>query len=239
MTFLLNFLKRVAQGIALLVGAIVLYLAYSYYTTVYHYNYRLTLEVEADGKVYSGSSVISVTVYDNRQARWSHPGWATSAWGGSPGVDLGECGVLLVSVEPTFYQVSPGVHRPFGGAALPFAAFFGAKPPLLGELNEANLIQMSTIRKRGEVSPLLAQLMWMPAANRPKSAEFFPPNDQAELETRGITVRSLFVEMTNERANYSAIYDRFPWLKNMSQTSPLDHQLLNRLNARTLLGEYR
>ncbi len=238
MAFLLNMVKRLAQGIALVLAAVFLYFAYSFYTTTYHYNYKLTLVVEADGKVHSGSSIISVTVYDNRKALWSHPGWATSAWGGSPWVDLGERGVLLVSVEPTFYQVSPGVHRPFGGAALPFAAFFGAKPPLLGELNEANLIQMSTIRKRGEVSPLLAQLMWMPAANRPKSAEFFPPNDQAELETRGITVRSLFVEMTNERADYSATYDKFPWLKGMQESSPVVHQLPNGLNARTLLGDY-
>lgn len=236
--FLLNLLKRVAQGIALLVGAIVLYLAYSYFTTVYHYNYRLTLEVEADGKVYSGSGVVSATVYDNRGAWWTRSGWKLSAWGASPWVDLGERGLLLVAVEPTFYQAPNGAQRPFGGSAFAFAAFVDVKPPLVDLITEANVARIINSKERGLVSPDRAQLIWMPHRNAPKSAEFYPPNDQSELEARGIQFRGLYVEMTNERADYSAIYDKFPWLKNMSRTSPLDHQLPNGLNARTLLGEY-
>ena len=239
MTFLLNFLKRVAQGIALLVGAIVVYLAYSYYTTVYHYNYKLTLVVEADGKVHSGSSVISVAVNDNRGASWTRSGWKLSAWGASPWVDLGQIGIVLVSVEPAFYQAPNGAQRPFGGSAFAFAAFVGVKSPLVDLITEANVARIINSKERGLVNPNQAQLIWMPHRDAPKRAEFYPPNDRSELETRGIKVRGLYVEMTNERADYSAIYDRFPWLKNMSQTSPLDHQLPNGLNARTLLGEYR
>ncbi len=234
MTFLLNFLKRLAQGIALLVGAIVLYVAYSYYTTVYHYNYRLTLEVEADGKVYSGSSVISVQVEDNRKALWVYPGWATSAWGGSPWVDLSERGVVLVAVEPIFYQAPIGSSRPYGGGALASIAFFPGK-----ELGANDLIQMSKLKERGEINPDRAQIIWMPNPNSPRSAEFFPPNDQAEFETRGIKVRGLYVEMTNEKADFTAIHGKFPWLKTMSKTNPVDHQLPNGLNARTLMGEYK
>jgi len=236
--FLLNLLKRVAQGIALLLGAIVLYVAYSYYTTVYHYNYKLTLVVEADGKVHSGSSIISVFVEDNRGARWVHSGWKSLAWGGSPWVDLGERGVLLVSIEPAFYQAPNGTQRPFAAAALAPAAILGAKQLLAGVFSEVDLTRVINTKGPVEVNLDLAQLMWMPAANRPKSAEFFPPNDQAELETRGIQVRGLFVEMTNERADYSAIYDRFPWLKTMQTRNPVAHQLPNGLSARTLLGEY-
>ena len=239
MAFLLNFLKRVAQGIALLVGAICLYLAYSYFTTVYHYNYRLTLEVEADGKVYSGSGVVSATVYDNRGAWWTRSGWKLSAWGASPWVDLGQIGIVLVSVEPAFYLAPNGAQRPLGGSAFAFAAFVGVKSPLVDLITEANVARIINSKERGLVNPNQAQLIWMPHRDAPKRAEFYPPNDRSELETRGIKVRGLYVEITNERADYSAIYDRFPWLKNMSQTSPLDHQLPNGLNARTLLGEYR
>lgn len=237
--FLLNLLKRVAQGIALLVGAIVLYLAYSYFTTVYHYNYRLTLEVEAGGKVYSGSSVISVTVYDNRKALWTHPGWKSVAWGGSPWVDLGERGVLLVSVEPMIRTLQERASLPFGGGSFALAAILQNEPPFHDLFNELNLTRIAKIKKRGEVKPDRAQLVWMPDPNRPRSAQFFSPNDQFELEARGINIRALYVEMTSERADYSAIYDKFPWLKSMSQTSPLKHRLPNGLNARTLLGEYR
>lgn len=236
--FLLNLLKRVAQGIALLVGAIVLYLAYSYFTTVYHYNYRLTLEVEAGGKVYSGSSVISATVYDKRGAWWTPSGWKLSAWGASPWVDLGERGLLLVAVRPAFYQAPNGAQRPFGGGAFAFAAFVGVKSPLVDLITEANVARIINSKERGLVSPDRVQLIWMPHRNAPKSAEFYPPNDQSELETRGIKVRGLYVEITNERANYSAIHDKFPWLKGMQESSPVVHQLPNGLNARTLLGDY-
>ena len=235
---LLNLLKRVAQGIALLVGAICFYLVYSYFTTVYHYNYRLTLEVEADGKVYSGSSVISVQVEDNRQALWVHPGWATSAWGASPWVDLGERGVVLVSVEPMIRTLQERASLPFGGGSFALAAFLRNEPPFNDLFNELNLTRIAKIKERGEVKPDRAQLVWMPDPNKPKGAQFFPPNDQSELEARGINVRALYVEMTSERADYSAIYEKFPWLKSMSQTSPLKHRLPNGLNARTLLGEY-
>lgn len=238
MAFLLNMVKRLAQGIALVLAAVFLYFAYSFYTTTYHYNYKLTLVVEADGKVHSGSSIISVTVYDNRKALWTHPGWKSVAWGGSPWVDLGEHGVMLVSSKPTFYQVPDGAHRPLGVAGFALAAFWGAKLPIVDLVSEKNLTQIVKIKERGEVSLDLAQLIWMPDPNRPRSAEFYPPNDQAELETRGIQVRGLFVEMTNERADYSATYDKFPWLKGMQESSPVVHQLPNGLNARTLLGDY-
>ena len=101
--YLLNLVKRLAQGLALLIAAVGLYLAYSIYTTTYRYNYKLTLEVEADGKVYSGSSVISVTANDNHKALWVYPGWSTSAWGVSPWVDLGARGVVFVSIAATVY----------------------------------------------------------------------------------------------------------------------------------------
>ena len=64
---------------------------------------------------------------------------------------------------------------------------------------------ITKIKERGEVRPDRAQLVWMPDASGPTSAEFFPPNDLSELEARGIKIRGLYVEITSERADYSAI----------------------------------
>ena len=234
----LTVLKRIAQAFALLIGAIVLYLAYSYFTTVYHYNYKLTLVVEADGKLHSGSSVVAVTVEDNREALWIYPGWKTYARGGSPWVDLGEHGILLVSIAPAFYIVPDGGERPLGGGGFALAAYWGAKWPQTPLVSESHLRQIVKIKERGEVNLDMAQLMWMPNPNAPERAEFFPPKDQSELEKRGIKVRGLYVEMTKDRADDSKMYDKFPWLRKMIKTSPVVHQLPNGLNARTLLGDY-
>ena len=234
----LTVLKRMAQAFALLIGLIVLYLAYDYYTTTYYYNYKLTLEVEADGKVYSGSSVISVVVRDLRKALWSYPGWKTYSRGGSPWVDLGERGVLLVSIEPAFYIVPDGGERPLGAVGFAFAGYWGGKVPRIELISESHLRQIVKIKERGEVNLDMAQLMWMPNPNAPERAEFFPPKDRSELEKRGIKVRGLYVEMTKDRADDSKMYDKFPWLQKMTKTSPVVHQLPNGLNARTLLGDY-
>ena len=234
----LTVLKRIAQGFALLTGLIVLYLAYDYYKTTYYYNYKLTLEVEADGKVYSGSSIISVVVIDNTKALWVHPAWHSESRGGSPWVDLGEHGILLVSIAPAFYIVPDGGERPLGGGGFALAAYWGAKWPQTPLVSESHLRQIVKIKERGEVNLDMAQLMWMPNPNAPERAEFFPPKDRSELGTRGIKVRGLYVEMTKDRADDSKMYDKFPWLRTMTKTSPVVHQLPNRLNARTLLGDY-
>ncbi|MGE3517221.1 MAG: hypothetical protein AB7H53_18970, partial [Hyphomicrobium sp.] len=119
------------------------------------------------------------------------------------------------------------------------AAYWGAKWPQTPLVSESHLRQIVKIKERGEVNLDMAQLMWMPNPNAPERAEFFPPKDRSELGTRGIKVRGLYVEMTKERADYSGIFAKFPWLEAMQKTSPVVHQLPNRLNARTLLGDYR
>ena len=143
---------------------------------------------------------------------------------------------MLVSVEPTFYPAPNGTPRPRAAGGFPLSAYFPGAEPLL---SEENLTQIVKIKRRGEVSLDLAQLMWMPYPNAPRSAEFFPPNDRSELESRGIKVLALYLEMTNERADFTAIHEKFPWLKIMSKTNPVNHELPNGLNARTLMGEYK
>lgn len=87
------------HAVLLAVSAGALYLAFAYNANVKVFRYRLTMEIEADGRMHSASSVIEVKYligYDGLK------NWNSRVRGVAPMIDLGPHGTIIAALD---YQI--------------------------------------------------------------------------------------------------------------------------------------
>ena len=202
-------MKFAAIMVALLVLAA--FAAYSAYDRVFpsgSLRYRLTLEVEVDGKVHTGSGVI--------EARYEiPPRWmlganrvVSSVRGEAVVVDLGSRGVLcslLIGVP----IVNPGGYNA-EAAAVPLRAFGLAGS--IGDIEESTLKRLSSVNARSDMRlSSLPMLVWFRDANDPKTVELADPAELDALLGPGAHLKRAMIETTRDRVT-TGIERKLPWL---------------------------
>ena len=209
-------------------GMAVLYVAYHYYANVKVFRYRLTMDIEADGKMHSASSIIEVKYiigYDGLKQ------WNTQVRGVAPMIDLGAHGTIIAALEydsadyarknraaGKVYKMWEGF--PASAANLPLEAY-GLHPADIGSA------------KRKVVLQKYPCIVWVPAGNDWRRAQQLFPEEVPVVVHRSIRI----VQMTIEPATGSSVVTRIEpapeWLRlklvheSTSVTQPTDRYTIS------------
>ena len=176
--------SRIVRLAALLTAALALVGCDTYPV---NYKYRLTLEVEADGKVHTGSSVVHVWVRENAEFWGGMGGAHRGALGEATIVELGD-GRLLVALltdRENIRKVWMPDHR---------------KPPASRDLDPWEL-------------PLLVTFT---DASNPKTVREVDPTNLASTLGPGVQLRRAHVEVAEEQPTRK-IVERLPWLQTIER----------------------
>lgn len=181
----------------------------------YTHRYRLTVNIEADGKLFSGSSVIEVGRNDHGPLEGLiHGQYDEEIIGESPLVDLGERGVVLAALRPAQYPEYNFKPPPKYAQELAYCAIYGpeceaasARSEFPG-INRAALIQ-SKIGERYLDETAYPSLVWLPDTSDRNSAVPFLARDMRGLV--GARIESIIVEMTSDRPRSGRLQSKLPW----------------------------
>ena len=203
----MTFFKYLGWAILIAVGLIitapVLYFGSGFVYQMWNtstYRYRLTLDVEADGKVHTGSSVVQVKVTE--KANWlpQTDGSLFNLTGEAVVVDLGK-GRYLFSLlkhpvrESRIYSL-PGVALKAAGRKVPKGGMVSAgKLPLPFE-------QLPLLVTFGDI-------------NKPETVKRVMPDDLAAAFGEGVRLKSATVEMTYDPVTHGNVEKVLGWLKRL------------------------
>jgi hypothetical protein len=170
--------------------------------------YRLTLEVEADGQVYSGSGVIEVQ-YE------IPPRWMLGAnrvvsrvRGEAITVELGTRGILCALLIGAPPALSGGYVA--NAEAIPLRAFGIA--PSIGAIEEEALRKLSSLSARSEMSfSSLPMLVWFSDPNDPKTVALADPSEFGTGFIPGTRLKRAAIETTHDPVT-TGIEKKLPWL---------------------------
>lgn len=180
------------------------------------YRYRLTVEVEKDGKVHSGSSVVELITTRNffLSALDTVPEWGTAYRGEAVFVDLGG-GDHLVTLLVTTDETGPT-------ASLPSRVILGAETAR-GKL--AGVYDALTTQYPGRLADAegrsypvtfdqLPPMIRFRDLDDPLTVERVDPADLAASYGPGVVFRAAKLEITRDTIT-EAITQRLPWLNQM------------------------
>lgn len=224
----MRLLWKVLFEILLVVGAITVWWHTSFPTA--SYRYRLTISVEVDGKVHSGSSVIDVRYRFN-------PHWAAALSNGvqyNVGVkgqaviiDLGTRGTLVAALHSGTGSGHIGVNADYlmGRAVLSFPGRNASGFPVTRE----NVRTISQIEGTAELTPdNLPLLIWFPELNNSAAPQIVTPAEFANVIGDQTRLVSAHVAITNDPILIN-LDKRIAWYKALKEengTLKLDGILL-------------
>jgi hypothetical protein len=195
----------------------------------YTHRYRLTLEVEADGEILTGSGVIEVSWQKQPKILPQVLEWTESVRGQTVPVDLGRHGLLLA-------VLAGAGPRELWGAAAPYLAMrafagkvpglqpllpswrgpgLGMYPPREGAAIVAWLPDGSRAALDADSMP---QLVWLPDPNDRSTARPVPPSELSSAIAPGVRLRGMAVEITRDRVT-TGLGKRLPWLGEFVRTT--------------------
>jgi hypothetical protein len=192
----------------------------------YTHHYRLTLEVEADGLVHTGSGVIEV-VWRYR-GTWGTPNlydaWYDTVRGQAVAVDLGRRGLLLARLEDEGYFGGAPIEKV--GQIVVGGAIAGTPPPADVENHiEDWLLDRAARRALGQLEGrrlaippnVMPSLVWLPDARDPRSAVPVPNADSLGTLVADAHLRGAWIELTDDRVT-TDLFERLPWLAQRYQS---------------------
>jgi hypothetical protein len=189
--------------------AIGVYVFFSYFAfPTYTHRFRLSFQVEVDGKVREGTGVITVSIQDNQWLPFAQNRWHWVVRGPSPWVDLGEKGIVVAAMMgfPANYKPEP---MPAG--TLSFLAYFGGR---FGEI-PVDASSVREIRSKTGVRELkndqLPQFIWIPHVADRASAVAVPPDKLSDMIGNGVRFVGAQAEITKDEPNDSLL-KKLPWL---------------------------
>ena len=220
-----------------------MYGLYLYLFPTYTHRYRLTVEVEMDGKVVSGSGVIEVANQYLPPFLLSPFDHSTSIKGRAPLIDLGRHGVLLAVLRPHSFHdnLNP---RPVSARYLAVAAFYGAKalPHGDGWMTPTGPAWREISKAKGtrELSPeAYPGFVWLSDPTSRGSAVPVLDRDMATTIHPSARIRSVVLEITSDRFS-DEIFQKLPWLSaalvDAQQRGIGEHPQIFDINAGNLLG---
>ena len=160
-------MKWLARIAVLTVG---LYAIYYFAFPTYTHRFRLTFQVEVDGKVKEGTGVITVTDQDNQWVPLSQNRWKRRTRGLSRWLDLGKRDSRLAINNHVLTDYEP---RPYPAGMLLFVASFKAKHRSLN-ISGRTVRDIVPNRKTAARMERRSESIWLPASWYPLSAILVP-----------------------------------------------------------------
>jgi hypothetical protein len=211
-----NIVTPVKRGrlttLVVLLGIGAMVILYNYFYPTYSYRYRLTVNVEVDGKVHSGSSVVEVT--------WrGHPeipeagSYSPELRGQAALVDLGSHGVVVGLLLGEDWG-EPSSSTGGWGALWIVPRAFGVR-----DWNDG-LPDLVRLRGKRDLAPNnLPRFLWFSNPQDPATAQIIPAQDFQAVLSPSVRFAGASVEITNDPLVID-IRDKLPWLKSLEQKPP-------------------
>ena len=189
--------------VALLFGVVALVVGNSYYYPNYTYRYRLTVNIEVDGKLHSGSSVIEVTWRGGPKIGEGAGYWPTVR-GQAALIDLADRGLVvatLIAEDNT-------------------KAGFGAQwivPRAFGDENGGDYKRVPELREKRELSfDNLPRFLWFPNPQDPNTAETLTVDNIPSVFGPSARFAGAFVEITSDPLVID-VRQKLPWIKALEE----------------------
>lgn len=171
--------------------------------------YRLTVNVEVDGKLLSDSGVLQVKQSDTTPILGSMGGAGNEVTGEAVAIDLGSKGILFALLR--------GPQTGFGGsdrgapAWLLFHTFANLSKSETGPLSKVRLLRDLRPRKVLDIDEI-PMLVHFRDLNDPKSVVQDDPTDLGATLGAGVALREVVIEVTDESIT-TGIEAKLAWLK--------------------------
>lgn len=179
----------------------------------YTHRYRLTVEVELDGKVRAASSVIEVNW--KRQPQFPGPEvapWAARVLGQAALLDLGSHGALIAALRPV----------EIGGASLSQGAEYIAVRAFNPDRRKQNIsgfpVTEDVLRTMSAAGGSVVldssdqpQLIWLSNINDPSTAQPVSPEDFSKVIHPSARLGNITIEMTTSALG-TDLEQKLPWL---------------------------
>ena len=190
--------RKIVLGFVLVVVALII--AWKLIFPTYAYRYRMTVNVEADGKLYSGSSVIEVRLKRQPKISSEVPRLATEVSGEAVFVDLGSGKNIFAALA----SGPLGINYDYPGNVVPLLLNFSysdedlAKLPYLQGKWTLPLEQMPTFVTFTDLT-------------NPETARVVAPREFDQVFGRGVSLQAVVIEMTTDTVTRT-IEKTLPWL---------------------------
>ncbi len=198
----------IAVCLAAVIGGAVAWCQINYPT--YTYRYRLTLALEVDGKLHTGSSVIEISWVGQPYI----PGagsFVPRVRGQAAFIDFGSRGVVVAALVTG--ETSQDVPDGSKSAVWIAARAFG------NESTQAELAELPRLTGRRQLMPdNMPRLIWFPDAADPKTARRFAPQNLRELFDPSGRLDA-YIEITRDPIIID-IDKKLPWFNMLSGASP-------------------
>jgi hypothetical protein len=186
-------------------------------------NYRLTLNIESDGVVYTGSGVIETVWYPGLKVgnSWFGNAWNAHVRGEAVVVDLGDHGMLFALLTDPATPEAGGRHGelfyPHNPERIPLLAFDAEK--ISGVLTQDFLNAISKRRDSVDL-PLnkLPMLVRFTNLSDPRSVERVNPNDLPASFGTGVWIVSATLAVTDDPVT-TGIEKKLVWLQTANDGS--------------------
>jgi hypothetical protein len=192
--------------VVLLLSAGALVVGYNYLYPNYTYRYRLTVNIEVDGKLHSGSSVIEVTWRGGPKIGEGGAYWPTVR-GQAVLVDLSDRGLVVATL------IAEDNRK----------AGFGVQwivPRAFGDENGGDYKRVTELRGKRELSfDNLPRFLWFPNPQDPNTAETLLVGNIPSVFGPSAHFAGAFVEITSDPL-VNDIRQKLPWIKTLEQRPP-------------------
>lgn len=197
--------------IALVLGIAAMVVLYKHFYPTHSYRYRLTVNIEADGKVHSGSSVVEVTWYAHFLPELVS--FSPELRGQAALVDLGNHGVVVATLI-NGEDYGPARDGAWGAIwIMPGAYGFGTSvyelPAALPKLRGKRDLALNN----------LPRFIWFSNPQNPTTARKILVPDFPAVLGPSVRFAGATVEITNNPLVID-IRDKLPWLKALEQKPP-------------------
>jgi len=200
--------RGLTRILAVVAAAIVAtWLVFSAYLPSYSHRYRLTVEIESDGQVRTGSSVIEVR-WRRQPVVGDAPPWVSSIKGQAPLVDLDKRGVVLAMLAP---GDDPGaVSADF--LALRALGFFPNRPRSFPPDAEG-LRRIANYRGGADLTQgNFPRFVWLSDLDRPDAAVAVDGSDLAAIVGGAARLVAVRIETTSDAVT-TGLGRKLPWLR--------------------------
>jgi hypothetical protein len=205
--------------VLILIATVVTWFKWNFPTV--SYRYRLTVAVEVDGQVHSGSSVIEVWHRFNPRTLWHFAGtYNDGIWGQAALVDLGARGVLVAALGGQGGSCTVDAPYLVGRAHEPAS---DRKPCVTGYPATIEN-ERALARKRGpvELTPdNLPAFIWFSDDTNLTTAKIVKPEESASVIGDSARLVSTQIQITNDPVIID-LDKRLPLYKSLPPPPPLD-----------------
>ncbi len=175
------------------------------------HRYRLTVEIEADGKVHTGSGVVQVQWFELIMSQRTEN---SRVEGRAPLVDLGKHGVVVAALKNNIRSVK---FKPVPRDAeyLALEAFYGRPTWATKKVSQQRKAYAAIGGETGRRSLPEASyppFIWLPNPGDRGSAEPMMARDFPRKIDPTVKIRSVTVEMTNDPFDNN-LFEKLPWLE--------------------------